>query len=238
MNDDHQASARLSGGGQLSAGGSVGSAADLCGGGKVVAHPGGITITTHLWLTWMEIAIEQARLARRARAEMKRLYDDGDSGAALHLLSQEFRASIVAVAASAHAMDALYGSLVIPQTAHKLAQNRRGNIREALKRVFDTGKVNTPWVAGFEWLFQMRDAAAHAQEGALPPEPHPVVGRTGQAHAQYTVEAAERAVDFALAVLRWCVDHPRSKPPATVKWTTDMAPMVTRLEDQRSAQDT
>ena len=169
---------------------------------------------------------------------MKRLYDDGDSSAASQLLSQEFRASIVAISASAHALDALYGSTVIPQTAHKLGQNRRGNIREALKRVFDTGKVNTPWVAQFEWLFEMRDAAAHAQEEALPPEPHPVVGNTGQAHARYTVESADRAVDFALSVFRWCVDHPRPKPPGTAKWAADMTPTVTQLEAQRSGQDT
>jgi hypothetical protein len=122
------------------------SEANLEAAGDISAPLGGITIITHLWIIWMEIAIDQTRVARGVRAEMERLYRAGDSATASDLLSQEFRASLVAVTASAHALDALYGSTVIPLQFQKLAQNRRGNIREAFKRVFDTGKVNTAWV--------------------------------------------------------------------------------------------
>ena len=61
-----------------------------------------------------------------------------DQGAnAADLLNDEFEAAIVAVAASAHALDALYGSAVIPQSVRAqwrhLSSSREGHIREALK---------------------------------------------------------------------------------------------------------
>jgi hypothetical protein len=71
-----------------------------------------VLITVHLWSTWLEVAVEQAEEARRARDEMTRLRSEGKEFAVQ--LGSEFRASVVAVAASAHALDALYGSTVIP----------------------------------------------------------------------------------------------------------------------------
>ena len=60
MDEDDQDSAHLPGGGQPSGGGPVEPAANLRGGGTATAYPGSITITTILWFTWVEIAIEQA----------------------------------------------------------------------------------------------------------------------------------------------------------------------------------
>ncbi len=66
-----------------------------------------VLITVHLWSTWLEVAIEQADEARRAREEMTRLRSEAKEFAAR--LGAEFRASVVAVAASAHALDAAPG---------------------------------------------------------------------------------------------------------------------------------
>ncbi len=74
-----------------------------------------ILITVHLWSMWLEVAVEQAEEARRARGEMTRLRSEGKEFAAL--LGSEFQASVVAIAASAHALDALYGLTVIPENA-------------------------------------------------------------------------------------------------------------------------
>ena len=148
--------------------------------------PHKILITAHLWSTWLEVAIEHAEEARRARDEMTRLRAEGKEFALQ--LGSEFRASVVAVAASAHALDALYGSTVIPESARGHGQNRPGKIREALKRVFDTGPVNTPWVTQFCWLFDLRDAVVHAEEKPAPPVPHPAAGNTAAEHARYSVE--------------------------------------------------
>jgi hypothetical protein len=192
-----------------------------------------ISMTANLWLAWLSIAIERAMEARRVRAEMLLLRDQG--GEIVDLISDEFQASIVAVAASAHALDALYGSAVIPQSVRDQWRTsgkgkRVGHIQEALKAVFDGGTVSKGWVSGFEWLFGLRDAAAHALEVAEPPVPHPAGVSTAQVYVSYSLESAERAVSFALLVFRWCVDHPRLINPMAVKWSADMHPLVEALE--------
>jgi hypothetical protein len=66
-----------------------------------------IEITTHLWQIWLGIAIDRAKAARQAREEAVCAIES--SGTSKWLL-REFEASLVAVAASAHALDAFYGS--------------------------------------------------------------------------------------------------------------------------------
>jgi hypothetical protein len=137
-------------------------------------------------------------------------------------MSREFQSSLVAVSASAHALDALYGSTVIPQTVRDRwidkRTKRHGKIREALKQIFDTGQMNANWMADFDWLFDLRDAALHAEEKPKPPLPHPLGTNTAQENVDYSVESAERAVDLAVSVLQWCVDHPRPRLPDATNW--------------------
>lgn len=186
-------------------------------------------ITTHLWFTWLQVAIERAKAARRVREDMMHLLDEGKQIA--DLLSSEFEASVVAIAACAHALDALYGSEVIPESVRGHGQKRPAKIREALKRVFNTGPVNGLWVGGFACLFNLRDAAVHAREKPAPPESHPVVGHTSKENASYTVESAEQAVEFALSVFRWCIDNPRTDAAA---WAANMRRSVEQLENRWS----
>jgi hypothetical protein len=77
---------------------------------------------------------------------------------------------------------------------------RHGKIREALKQVFDTGPVNHEWVSEFGWLFDLRDAAAHAEESPKTPVRHPIGTDTAPEQVDYSVESAERAVAFALGL--------------------------------------
>jgi rubredoxin len=198
-----------------------------------VALPVGILITANLWSAWLNIAIERAIEACRIRTEMLLVRDNGGEIAAL--LGDEFQASMVAVAASAHALDALYGSAAIPQSVRDQRRtfgkgSRRGNIQEALKTVFDVGTVMTGWVPEFEWLFDLRDAAAHSLEVAETPVPHPAGTNTSPVQVNYSVESAKRAVSFALSVLHWCIDHPRRRDPLAVKWSAEMRPVVEGLE--------
>ena len=219
-----------------------------CGSTRIDARPrvhavGAITavgsvklmLMTSLWLTWIRIAIDRAKGARQHRdaAIQPDASNRGDH------LRGEFEAAMVAVAGSAHSLDALYGSSVIPQYVRTQWRKQDGppreaKIREALKVTFDTGPVNGSWVSEFRWLFDLRDAAAHASGVARQelrrPEPHPIGTNTSAAVAAYTVEAAERAVGFALSVFRWCVDHPRSNLPDAVKWASDHEAAVARLE--------
>lgn len=107
---------------------------------------------------------------------------------------------------------------------------RHGKIREALKHVFLTGPVNTAWVDHFEWLFDLRDAAAHAEERPRSPIAHPLGTNTAPEQVHYSMESAVVAVELALSVLRWCVDHPRPSVPDAVQWAAVNQSTVDELE--------
>jgi hypothetical protein len=195
-----------------------------------------IHMSTNLWVTWMRIAVQSAREARRLRGD--RIAPPGS------LLGDEFEASLVAVAASAHALDALYGSDAVAQAVRDQWRGRRGTpreakIREALKAGFDTGSVNGRWVSEFGRLFDLRDGAAHATGVAIqtvrPTAAHPTGTNTSQTVAAYTAEAAEWAVAFALSVLQWCRDHPRSTAPHAVQWAAQSVHAIRQLEEMWSA---
>ena len=190
-----------------------------------------ILIASNLWHGWMKIAIEHMHAARDARTAAAALETPRNEVSTW--MSREFHASLVAVSASAHALDALYGSTVIPQTVRDTwkgkGTKRHGKIREALKQIFDTGQVNTKWVADFDWLFDLRDAALHAEEKPKPPVPHPLGTNTAQENVDYSVESAERAVDLAVSVLRWCVDHPRPNLTDAANWAAATRPSIQEL---------
>jgi hypothetical protein len=196
-----------------------------------------ILITTNLWLTWMRIAIDRAQAARHARIEAAK---DRLNNETAEWMRIEFEASVVAVAASAHALDALYGSTVIPPAVRAQwvtkGTRRHGKIREALKQVFVTGAVNSQWVTEFEWLFDLRDAAAHAEESPKPPVPHPLGTNTAPEQVDYSTESATKAVELTLSVLRWCVDHPRQNLADAAQWAEVNKPTVVKLETEWTGQ--
>ena len=68
---------------------------------------------------------------------------------------------------------------------------------------------------------------------AKPPQPHSIVGNTSQEYVIYSAESAERAVEFALSVFRWCVDHPRPARSVATQWAAAMRPVIEELEAQR-----
>ncbi|MEU7865040.1 hypothetical protein [Nonomuraea sp. NPDC049141] len=195
-----------------------------------------IMITTHLWTTWMGIAIDQAHAALQARQEALNGSSDSWSG---HL-TQEFNAAIVAVAGSAHALDALYGSAAVPASIRApflgKGTKRHGKIREALKAIYNTGPVNTFWNREFEWLFELRDAAAHAEEKPRPPVSHPLGTNTAYEQVAYSAESALRAASFALSVLRRCADFPRPTVSESVAWASAHRRAVDDLEQRWNSQ--
>jgi len=154
-------------------------------------------------------------------------------------MSREFEAAIVAVSASAHSLDAFYGSSAISQAVRDQRKNtstrRHGKIREALKQVFNTGPMNNHWTSEFEWLFDLRDAALHAQEKSGPPVLHPLGTGTAQESVNYSVESAERALNLAMSALAWCVDHPRESLPDTVSWVSLHKQTVAKLVKERNS---
>lgn len=99
-----------------------------------------------------------------------------------------------------------------------------------LQEVFVTGVVNSQWVAEFEWLFDLRDAAEHPEESPKPSIPHPLGTNTAPEQVDYSMEIATRAVELALSVLRWCIDHPRRNLTNAVQWAEVNKSTVSKLE--------
>jgi hypothetical protein len=155
--------------------------------------------------------------------------------------ADEFLASLVAVSAAAHALDAMYGQLITPElrgAGPKDDAGREAHIRECLKRRFATGKRDATWITEFRWLFGLRDAAVHAEAVQSPSVPHPSgITHSGQMNADYSAESSVRAVDLLFDVLTTCRDHPKPADRDVRKWAADYSPaiehMVTRLRVSR-----
>lgn len=190
-----------------------------------------IMISYALWAQWGDIAVEREGRARDARADVMALARHRQEyGPALH---EELLASMVAISAASHALDALYGQLVtleIKAAGPGDDKHREAHIRECLKRRFNTGKRDQPWVGEFRWLFALRDAAVHAEEKQLPSVLHPSgVTHSGQVALDYSADAAIRAVDLMLDVLNTCADNPKQSDAGARQWADSYGPSIRTL---------
>jgi len=183
-----------------------------------------ITIRPHLWIWWAEIAIGQERLAREARHL--------ETGANVsEQLRDETRASLIAIAASAHALDGLYG--VARDFFPRLDTGRRwSTVLETFKAAFYVrgSAGGGAWAREFEWLFDQRDAALHHTEETREPVPHPSgLTSVGWANVAFSLEPAERAVDLMLEVVETAVTSPR---PPLEEWAIAFRPTFQRLKER------
>jgi hypothetical protein len=204
----------------------------------------GITVSmgTALWIQWSSIAIEREGIARDARNRMVGLHRAGRQYG--EPFETEFAASLVGVAAAAHALDALYGHLAdkaIKAVGPKDGKGRDAHIRDCLHRRFKlTNQVGTRWVTEFGWLFDLRDAAVHARYEVRPSVPHPSgVASSGTMNRDYSVEASIRANDLVFDVFDVCLGRPRKSDRVAVDWARDYRPaieqLVERLADVRAS---
>lgn len=197
--------------------------------------PGGAAITIPLWLYWMRIAHLQAAAAAAAAftpdefALTRAALDT--PGTKLELPegkspSREMFAAMVAVTATAHALDGLYGvikPLVLPP-ASSAARHRQ--ILECLKLGFRLGRLGHAWLADFDWLDDLRDAAVHSEETLrpiVPVKPGAVQAFQGFEASRYSAPNAERAAALAETVIRTCVANPK---PETSAWAERYGPAL------------
>jgi hypothetical protein len=132
-----------------------------------------IELKTNHWLNWTAIAIEHEHEAHESRqAEVE---SGGDQPAFGDALLRETKASLIAVSATAHALDALYGAVKpsIP-IARALTDTWKANelprekwILETLKHGFNVGPYTAHWAIELVWLFDLRDAAVHPRRSSL-----------------------------------------------------------------------
>jgi hypothetical protein len=184
----------------------------------------------HLWVWWAEIAIDQERLAREARAKALRITPAGGE-TFIEALACETRASLIAVAASAHALDALYGVMRDIITPVETG-TRWSTLLETFKAAFNVRghEGGGGWAREFEWLFDLRDSAVHHDEESRESVPHPTGTNVSWANVAYSLESAERAVNLMVDVLDTAVGAPR---PPIADWARDHQHALEALHERR-----
>jgi hypothetical protein len=175
-----------------------------------------IKVQTRLLHHWGQIAITQEALAHGARAELERRLPTAlRTGAGLDL-ELELHPSMLASAASATAIDALYAEVrALTGISEALRDEwrckgtpRYAQVYETLRRGFLSKEE---WRADLKWLYRdQRDRALHPETGFHVPESHPLGVETSPEYVVYRSENATRAVDIMLDVLATCAAAPRS----------------------------
>jgi len=167
-----------------------------------------VTTKVHLWWTWLRIAVRHVGQARRARRQevVAASFEATESAA----LSQEFEASLVAIAAVAFAMEAL--DLELAGSGHALDEtqftvpkptNRGFWISQRLAQAF---RLDPTTASRFEEdlvnLFDLRNGSTHFESGPRAGmHPHPSGTNTALELTLYTLEQAEAAILLGEAVV-------------------------------------
>jgi hypothetical protein len=185
-----------------------------------------------LWQYWLRIARHQVAMSQALRlpdevldamsAQLARIQRDVPEVEPPRGGIEEMHAALVAVTASAHAIDGFYGSIKPLINPPKFNCPRPRQILETLKLGFRVGTQAAQWQDDLDWLFDARDSVVHHQErhGKLivtrMTEETIVIGAPES--YDLTVEAAARPLGIAESIIATCLGYPKS---STKAWATD-----------------
>jgi hypothetical protein len=189
-------------------------------------------------LHWSDIAIEQEHLAWDARHALELEVEEAKSSGKGLELGRELHPSLVAIAATSHALDALYGEIrdlaLPPEIAAKWKEDPRSGpsrprkLHEALKHGF---RISAQlWRAELDALFELRDGAVHPELVFQESERHPLGVNSAVEYVVYRCEKASEAVDLLFEILETCAGAPK---PALEPWASDLRPSLERLNAKR-----
>jgi hypothetical protein len=145
---------------------------------------------------------------------------------------------MVAIAACAHALDALYGELAevtAPGTLSNWEKTRRGGrwaeVAGVLELAFEVDIA--AWRPRLRTLFKLRNNAVHPKLRFDAPQTHPgvPVGVAAE-HILFSAESATESVDLLLEILTTGVGAP--KLGGAELWAHDAAGPIARLAKLRS----
>jgi hypothetical protein len=139
--------------------------------------------------------------------------------------NQEEFPSLIAVAAAAFAVDALYGAIKPLVNPPRSDAARCRQIVECLKLGFRVGPQGSEWLSEMDWLFETRDNAVHHAEEHRPlvvvrVTEHTVVAGGSESFA-FSAESARRAADLCSEIIKTCIENPK---PATSEWANQARP--------------
>jgi len=200
-----------------------------------------IQIRSRLFVFWSRIAVREEAASWRARREAEAARDN-DAGAEIAgFLQREQDAALVAICASAFALDAFYGDLnelqLVPRPLKATWRHnqtpRHAQVLETLKHGFNVGQQSQAWSREFEWLFDLRDGSVHFEGHFAETVPHPMGTGISADVAEFRPESATRAVDVMMAVLKTTTQNPK---PATAELAASLTRIVSEIEELRRAE--
>jgi hypothetical protein len=189
-----------------------------------------------LWLVWSRLAVEHATIAEAAR-ESDRVIDavalalqnpgstiedylDSDDPRPTEG-TPEFDASLIAIVASAVAVDGLYGSVKPLINPPASTASRPRQIIETLKLGFSIGRESHRWLPELDWLFDVRDLAVHRAEEFRPMTIVRVTAETVLVSSNeawyFSAPNAHRAANLCAEIIDVCLAKPKR---ATCEWAT------------------
>jgi hypothetical protein len=200
-----------------------------------VSASASVLASTDLWLRWANIALRHAPLAEDAARQVAET-DQSDQPKFGDLMLVELEHSMIALAASAHAIDGfdleLRNLVEIPDALRPKKGNddERPRARWILARLragFDVEDRADEWAEQLEWLFnERRNPIVHPYDEPAPTVPHPTADtNVAQAHVNYSASESRRAVVFMRDVLGECLQRPGA----------ENEPLVSRIDGMRRA---
>ena len=188
-----------------------------------------ITVSSAFWLYWLDIAVEHLEAAATARA--KGLEARAVGADVAPALLPETQASMVATVGAAACVES-FTKRVLYLEATSGKEPLVWTAKEATNLLGTAFDVNATFLDDrLKRLFDDRNAAIHAREEDLPPEPHPLGVNSGSGHAHFTFERALEAVEMALEILEQCCGNAR--PGAEHASVAQMvAGIATRLNER------
>jgi hypothetical protein len=183
------------------------------------------TDTFDHWLAIARTAGNDAAAARERGVEAPLDSNDEFSRA----LEQEYRASMIAIGASAFAVDAFFASVVEHAPDARVdARPRAAQVFETLKRAFAlTGRQQASLRELLGALSRLRDQAVHPPASWARPVAHPVYGVGMEPRfVHFRAENALNAQALVQKMIRECMHRPKPKHAALVKWCDDFKELV------------
>jgi hypothetical protein len=186
--------------------------------GVETPNPVTVEVRTDTFGHWLHVAQEARDRSKVARASGVDAEADEDFRVAIE---SEFRASLIAVAAAAFALDAFYASVIhkAPETRVK-AKSRAGTLTETFKRAF---ALTTTQVAAIQQpvrdVFRFRRQAVHPPEEFAQPVAHPTFGVGIEPRfVIFRTENAATAASLTHRLIWVCLHRPRAEWSELVAW--------------------
>ena len=177
----------------------------------------GVLMHQIMWALWVEIAADHTLAAQHAYEEIR----SGDTGQ----LAEEMRQSLVAVAASASTVEALYEDVkyLIPERGHQDTAAER--IADLLATVFGLPEGEADALFDqLAWLFNRRNEAVHPYAEPEAPQPHPSGESTSAEASRFNAVESRAALEIALFVLGFAESPPQAANRWVGRWSTERGP--------------